>query len=164
MPRLTDSVPRYRKHEASGQAIVTIAGRDNYLGPWKSKASRIEYDRLVCEWITNGRPSHAVHAGSDLTVTELCAAYWRFARGYYREPGNSRPNGHLWCVKSALRFLRTGYGQTLAAKFGPLALAATQRHMVEADRARTYVNKLTDLIRRVFKWAASQELVPASVH
>jgi len=45
MPRLTKKVPKYRQHRASGQAIVTIDRRDFYLGPWKSKASRIEYDR-----------------------------------------------------------------------------------------------------------------------
>jgi hypothetical protein len=27
------SFPKYRKHKASGQAVVTLAGRDHYLGP-----------------------------------------------------------------------------------------------------------------------------------
>ena len=47
MPRLTKSVPKYRKHRASGQAVVTLSGVDHYLGPRGTKASRIEYDRLV---------------------------------------------------------------------------------------------------------------------
>ena len=47
MPRLTKSVPKYRKHRASGQAIVTLNGRDHYLGPHRTQASRIEYDRLI---------------------------------------------------------------------------------------------------------------------
>src|SRR4051812_32704667 len=38
MPKLIHSTPRYRRHKASGQAIVTIQGQDRYLGPWKSKA------------------------------------------------------------------------------------------------------------------------------
>ena len=29
-----DSFPKYRKHRASGQAIVTLAGIDHYLGPY----------------------------------------------------------------------------------------------------------------------------------
>ena len=45
MPKLTNSVPKYRKHRASGQAVVTLNGRDHYLGPHGTKASRIEYDR-----------------------------------------------------------------------------------------------------------------------
>jgi len=47
MPRLTNSTPKYRKHWASGQAIVTLDGRDFYLGPHGTRASRREYDRLV---------------------------------------------------------------------------------------------------------------------
>jgi hypothetical protein len=39
MPRLVQAVPKYRKHRASGQAIVTINGRDHYLGPHNSTAS-----------------------------------------------------------------------------------------------------------------------------
>ena len=36
-------MPKYRRHKPSGQAVVTLSGRDHYLGPWKSKASRAEY-------------------------------------------------------------------------------------------------------------------------
>jgi hypothetical protein len=37
MPRLIRTLPKYRKHKASGQAIVTLCGRD-YLGPQCTKA------------------------------------------------------------------------------------------------------------------------------
>ena len=47
MPRLTRFSPRYRTHGASGQAIVTLSGRDYFLGPHGAKASKLEYDRLV---------------------------------------------------------------------------------------------------------------------
>ena len=55
MPRLTRSAPRYRRHRASGQAIVTLNGRDFYLGQYSSTASRQEYDRLTAEWLANHR-------------------------------------------------------------------------------------------------------------
>jgi len=51
IPRLTHSNPTYRKHRASGQAVVTIDGRCFYLGPWKTKSSKIEYDRIIGEWL-----------------------------------------------------------------------------------------------------------------
>ena len=38
MPRLVNSVPKYRKHKQSGQAIVTLNGRDYLLGPWRTKS------------------------------------------------------------------------------------------------------------------------------
>ena len=47
MPKLTSATPKYRKHRAFRQAVVTIAGKDHYLGPWKSKVSIAEYDRLI---------------------------------------------------------------------------------------------------------------------
>ena len=55
MPWSKDRIPEYRKHRASGQALVTINGRDLYLGPHGTKASKVEYDRLVCEWLASGR-------------------------------------------------------------------------------------------------------------
>ena len=55
MPRLVNSSPKYRRHKSSGKAVVTLNGRDFYLGPYGSKASRIEYDRLVAEWMANHR-------------------------------------------------------------------------------------------------------------
>jgi hypothetical protein len=57
MPRLTRDVPRYRKHRASGSAIVTLSGQDVYFGPHGTKASRLEYDRHVAEWLARGRRS-----------------------------------------------------------------------------------------------------------
>ncbi|MBI2479318.1 MAG: hypothetical protein HYV60_12000 [Planctomycetia bacterium] len=80
MPRLTNSVPKYRKHKATGQAVVTIDGRDYYLGPHKSKASKLEYDRLIGEWVQNGRKMPSDDS-DDTTIVELIAAYWKFAQG-----------------------------------------------------------------------------------
>ena len=49
------ALPKYRKHRVSGQAIVTLSGKDFYLGPHGTKASKSEYDRLIGEWLANGR-------------------------------------------------------------------------------------------------------------
>ena len=49
MPCLTNSAPKYRRHRASGQAVVTLNGRDFYLGPNGTQASRREHDWLVAE-------------------------------------------------------------------------------------------------------------------
>ncbi|MCY2953900.1 MAG: hypothetical protein NTU53_18305 [Planctomycetota bacterium] len=85
MPRLTSSNPKYQKHRASGQAVVTLDGRDFYLGPFGSKASKVEYDRLIGQWLANGR---RLGQGSetDVTIAELPDAYLRFAQVYYPVP------------------------------------------------------------------------------
>ena len=55
MPRLVHALPKYRKHRASGQAIVTLSGVDHYLGPHGTKISKRQYDRLMAEWLENDR-------------------------------------------------------------------------------------------------------------
>lgn len=79
MPKLVRATPKYRHHRATGQAVVTIQGRDFYLGPHGTKASKTEYDRLVGEWLSHGR----IGAGPGATVAEFVAAYTRYAEGYY---------------------------------------------------------------------------------
>jgi integrase len=153
MPSLVNAVPKYRKHKASGQAVVTIGGVDHYLGPFSSKASRIEYDRVIGEWITSGRPA-SVARSNDLTVAEICQRYKAYAEGYYSNPAT------VATIASACRTLRLRYGSSLAVEFGPLALKCVRQQFIEIGHSRTYCNRLTDLIRRMFKWATSEQLVP----
>ncbi len=54
MPKLKNSLPKYRKHRASGQAVVTLKGRDFYLGPHGTKASRCEY-RVDSHFLLGGK-------------------------------------------------------------------------------------------------------------
>ena len=90
MPKLTKIAPKYRKHKASGQAVVTINGRDHYLGPWRSKASIADYDRLIAEWLSRGRDLKPSSVDS-ITLIELLASYVTWAKTYYRESNPSSP-------------------------------------------------------------------------
>lgn len=159
MPRLTRKLPSYRKHKASGQAIVTIDGRDHYLGPHGSRASSREFDRLVQEWLARDRAPTG--SAAALTVAEVLARYWRHAKVYYAK--DNRPTGETAAVKVALRYVRELYGPSPAEEFGPLALKAVRQKMVDAGLARTTINGLVARIRRMFRWAAGEELVDAQV-
>jgi hypothetical protein len=81
--------PSYRKHKPTGQAVVTLSGRDFYLGRYGSRESRSEYDRLIAEWLTSGRelPGPTSGNGSDLTVNEMLLAFEQWAESYYRKGG-----------------------------------------------------------------------------
>src|SRR5688572_28521966 len=68
--------PSYRRHRASGQAVVTIGGKDHYLGKFNSPASREEYDRLIGEWLSNGRQIPEPSPQQSITVSEVIARYW----------------------------------------------------------------------------------------
>jgi hypothetical protein len=54
MPRLVKVLPKDRKHRSSGQAVVTLNGRDVYLSTYGIQVSRVEYDRLIGEWLAAG--------------------------------------------------------------------------------------------------------------
>lgn len=47
MSKLSRFSPKYCKHKASGQAVVSLNGKDHYLGPHGTAVSKREYDRLV---------------------------------------------------------------------------------------------------------------------
>jgi len=120
MPKFTDRflppTPKYRRHRASGQAIVTLSGRDYYLGPYGTKASRIEYDRLLAEWLAGGR--HLANPGTtDLSIAELALAFLRYAKTYYVKDG--QPTSTLMGIKRALDPLTRLYGRMPVAEFGP---------------------------------------------
>jgi hypothetical protein len=55
MLKLIRSIPTYRKHRGTAQAVVSLNGRDFYLGPHNTRASKLEYDRLIGEWLHQGR-------------------------------------------------------------------------------------------------------------
>lgn len=160
MPRLTNSNPSYRRHRASGQAVVTIDGRDAYLGPHGTKASRAEYDRVIGEWLANGRRSPV--ASVDLTVAEVAARFWAHAQQYYVRPDGTQ-TGEAEMFRLAMRPLVRLYGRHPARDFGPLSLEAVRGEMVRSGMARTYVNAQVRRVRMVFRWGVAKELVPPSV-
>lgn len=165
MPRLPLSVPAYARHRASGQAVVRLSGRDVYLGRHGTPESRQRYDRFVAEWLANGRQSpDPVSAPTDkgLTVDELILSYLTFANGHYRK--NGEPTNEVRNIKDSFRPLHRIYGATPAAEFGPKRLKTVREDMIAAGLARGVINQRVGRIVRAFKWAGSEEFVPASVY
>jgi integrase len=160
MPRTTpDFIPAYRKHKGTGQAVVTLNGRAYYLGRHGSKESRATYNRLIAEWLAGGR--RLPDADNGLTVSELIRAFWPHVETHYRRPDGT-PTNEVGDYKLSLRPLRELYGRTPAKDFGPLALKAVRQRMVEAGLCRGVVNQRIGRIRRMFRWATENELVPLS--
>ena len=164
MPRKSGSIPAYSLHRSSGQAIVRIAGHDHYLGLHGSPESREKYDRLIAEWLSKGRQPIAVTVTPEcgLLINELLLKFVDHAERYYLLDGEI--SKEVVNLKLALRPVKNLYGSTQAKDFGPNALKAVREHMVEGQKlCRKEVNKRIGRIKRVFKWAASEELIPPSV-
>lgn len=162
MPALVRSIPTNRKHRASGQAVVSLNGRDFYLGPHGTKASQLEYDRLIGEWLQQGRQIHPAPDGGQLSVVELMVAYLHYTQRYYRK--DNRPTGENAGIRCALRVVKLLYGRKPCSEFGPIALQAVMQRMADDGLSRTTVNQYAGRIKRMFKWGASQELIHASIY
>ena len=163
MPR-RPRTPSYRLHKARNTAVVTIDGKDQYLGPYNSPESWELYYRLLAEWAANGHSSPVIESRDipELTINELIARYWRFARSWYVKDGE--PTDAIYGIRVTLRVLRQLYGSTLVKDFGPLKLDAFITHIVEKDWSRKYCNDHIGRVKRIFKWGKSKELVPTSVY
>src|SRR3954470_3884063 len=99
MPR-SASVPSYRHHKPSGQAVVTIRTatgerRDVYLGVYNSPESRAEYGRLIAELAAgSANPAPLTNDRAALTVDQVLVAYWRHVENHYRTP-DGKPSGEV---------------------------------------------------------------------
>lgn len=156
--------PKYRLHRPSGLAVVTIGGRDVYLGKHGSPESRAEYDRLIAEWLLGGRQNtHGPRDNpADLTVSELGIRYVEWATTYYRKL--DEPTSEIHNVNRAIRTLRQLYGPTAARDFGPLALKATRNRWVHEGITRLGCNRLTGIVKRIFRWATEHEFIPPTIY
>ena len=102
MPKTsTLRVPSYRRHKPTGHAVVTINGQDIYLVRWNTAASRAEYERLIAEFLANGR---RLQSDADGTVVEVLNGYRKFAENYYRKDG--RVANEYGGIKDALKLVR----------------------------------------------------------
>ena len=156
-------VPKYRCYKPKNLGLVVINGRQHYLGKYGSPESLAEYNRLVQELLAVG-PSlpNGVETKTSPTVNDVILAFWAHAERHYRKPDGS-PSGEQENFRLAFRPLRSLYGHTPAADFGPAGLRSVRDAMVKSKLARTTTNARINRIRRAFKWAASTELIPAAV-
>jgi integrase len=168
MPR-KPSVPQYRLHKSSGRAVVTLpdglGGRyDVQLGAYSSPESYQRYAQAIAEWETAGhRRVVATAKSAGRSINEVCLAFLEHAAAYYRRPDGS-PTNELAEFKLTIRQVRELYGLAPAAAFTPQALKAVRQKMINADLSRGVINQRVGRIKRMFKWAVSEGLVPAAVY
>ncbi len=155
-------IPHYCQHKSktANRAFVVLNGKRIYLGSYDTPQSREAYHRLIAEWLANGCMLPV--EPQDITIVEVCAHFWKHAKNYYKRPDGTSTN-ELNNFRQALRPLKELYSQTPAAQFGPRALKAVRQRMLDKGWARTTINKQIGRIKRVFKWAAENEIAPSEV-
>jgi len=145
-------VPKYRLHKPSGRAVVTLGGRDVYLGEHGTRESRRAYDRAVAEWLAGGR---AGRSKDEPTVGELIDGFLREMEGRYK-------SNEPWLMAAALGVVRSLYGDVPATAFGPAALKVVRGRFVAAGLVRAQCNKRTRIIVRAFRWGVAEGLIPST--
>jgi len=163
MPQLLKQ-PAYRLHKARHCAVVTLRGKNHYLGPWQSPESHEKYARLIAEWRRNNGvlPAPVCSPSGVLTISELVLAYFRHTQARYVKHGEA--TSEVACVRQALRPLRQLYGTCTVSDFGPKALKDVRQAMIDSGRSRKSINKDVSRIKRMFRWAVEEELLPAGIH
>ena len=151
MSRPKKAMPAYRYH-ISGQAVVTLGGKDFYLGQYDTPQSRSRYLSLLSEYNSNGlqTPNQPTHQdGQPITV--------RCVTAEFRESIANR-SAELNRFGRLLVALEDDYGDEPAADFGPRKLAAMRELFIAAGNCRSYCNSQTRQIVRIFKYAVSGNL------
>ena len=152
-------VPAYRLHKARGTAVVTLRGKNYYLGPYGSPESRARYNRLVAAHL---RGELDPNQPSSYLVAHLCEDFLTWAKREYSTPDGEEARS-VQNVRIALRTLFELFADVPAAEFGPRSLIAYREELIRRDLARSTINDRVKLIRRAFKWATEDERVPPSV-
>jgi integrase len=131
-------------------------------GAFDSPESRAAFGALLLE--LQAAPHHAQTAAPNHhSLADLLLAYLDHAERHYRGPAGT-PTSEIYEVKIVIRALRELYGDKPIAEFGPLCVKAARQRWVNEGRSRTECNRRVGLIKRIFKWAVSEELAPAAVY
>ncbi|MSR60178.1 MAG: hypothetical protein EXS05_21495 [Planctomycetaceae bacterium] len=134
-------------------AVVTLDGKNHYLGPFGSSESKAKYAEKIAEWQRN-RLAASVAAGATVyTVGQLAIDYLRFAQGWYVK--NGEPTKQVGRIREALKALAEIYEHLSVAEFGPLKLRNVQQHFIGRGFSRNYINSLVGsdlLIWRNLLW------------
>lgn len=158
MPRPKSIFPKYRRH-VSGQAVVDFNSTSFYLGPYDSPESRARYLELVAEYQATDLQTPKKSCQQLQQPLSLSAMLLAFLdHGLKRvTPSVERQKLYARLAKE----LGTNFGLTPLVEFGPVKLSQMRDEFVSRGNSRRYANDLTNMIRRIFKWAVSRELVTA---
>jgi integrase len=167
MARPRNVTPSYLLHSQTGRgrAVWTDAHGIRHFrmlpGEFNSQESLAAKARLELELATS--PGKRLDDPTGATVAEVLAAYLDFAESYYTDTAGN-PGKESVTVWYAMKPVEDLYADLPAVRFGPVALKAVRQRMIEADLSRGLINRRVNIVKRIFKWAASEELVPVTVY
>ena len=156
--------PKLRRHAHSGRYVVTVRGKDIYLGRDQAEAE-ILYHRMMQDYVASGGQRALPTAPEELLICEIIERYIIDREEHYYV---KRPQAFAR-GKKAMRHLNRGFGHYKATQFDMTALRRLRQSFLEPTErgrllVRREVNKLMAEITRFWRWAASHELAPAEIY
>ena len=162
MPKLNGSVPKMRTKcvNSNKYNLVTLNGKDIYLGKAGTAKAKREYERVIGEWLAAGR--QVENNPQFVEVAEVCVDYTKKAGKYYRKNGVNTNEYRI--AKNIMKDLRAMYGRTLAAEFGPIAFKAFRQTLIERGLKRSTINHYLQHVISAFRFAVENEKLPETVY
>lgn len=179
MARPKTEAPKISFH-LSGQAIAKFDGVTFYLGKFNSPESFARYAVLVKQYQENGfklppevTPESIRSLGiepdmvrpvidqsdSPILVRHVTESYVRHCEEYYQNDPEAIRKAKRICTD-----LQVHAGDREAKDFGPVLLDEIREKWVKTGVSRRYVNTLTNLVFRCFKWSVSRQLVEVETY
>lgn len=93
-----------------------------------------------------------------IPVWRLAKDFLVWARTHYQVSNEAES------LAFAIKPLVELFGELPAADFSPKKLKAYRAHLEAQGKTRQGVNKKCNLVKRVFRWGAEEELIPVTVH
>lgn len=149
--------PKYRKNAARDRAFVEWKGKRHYLpGLYNSPVSLEAYREFLATHVYGSVVKQQESRG--IAISGLAMAFLDYAEKHY-PPGKHSEFEN--CRYALVPFVKM-FGAEPAADFGPKKLKAYRDTLIAAKQSRNYINQQIAKIRRAFRWAVSEELIPAT--
>lgn len=148
--------PKLRRHTTRNLAFVEYRKKRYYLGPWKSEIATDAYRDFIAKVFSApvDRPVPAVRTIAGIVKLYLDEIALNHGIG---------PRSKYAAAKLALKALTADHATDLIESFGPLKLKHLQKKIATEKVTRRYANQTIKQIKAMFRWAATEELIPGDL-
>lgn len=167
MPKDKKTAPRIPKLCKNGKyAYCEAQGTRYHFGLYGTIEAEAAYRDWAADYIRNGYKAPLLKAAqNDVTVAMLCEHFLQ------RPEFPTYSETYQLFIKSVVRTLNHKYGDVLATDFGTLKLEKMGWLYIDGAHTnpptpllRREVSKRLGLIKRIFKYGVSRELIPVECH
>lgn len=152
--------PKYRRHSTRDVGFIEWRGKRHYLpGKWDSLESLTAYRKFLRDHVLADNQPANPSFSTSITVAEVVAGFLVYAMDRYGDDANSEYANCYYALTHLTEFA----GHAPVTEFGPRKLKEYRQWRITNGNAPGYVNDQVNKIKRAFRWAVSEELIPASV-